>query len=132
MLKMFPRQDFIFKYSEKPREFFSFLGAVWGLTCHQVEVDHECYHENSLSSEETRDQGDVDPEEKLQEGNNLRVAPDQVVDGGDDRERVGAEQDAEKVEDKQGDVDPTSDVADGHVHLRCPDGLAVLRNLEVK
>ena len=112
-----------------PRYFFFFISwVVWGLTCHQVEVDHECYHENSLSSEETRDQGDVDPEERLQGENNLRLAPDQVVDGGDDRERVGAEQDAEKVEDKQGDVDPTSDVADGHVHLRCPDGLGVKKS----
>ena len=65
------------------------------------------------------------------ENKSSQLAPDQVVDGGDDRERVGAEQDAEKVEDKQGDVDPTSDVADGHVHLRCTDGLGVLRNLEV-
>ena len=64
----------------------------------------------------------------MQGENNLGLAPDQVVDGGDDRERVGAEQDAEKVEDKQGDVDPTSDVADGHVHLRCPDGLGVKKS----
>ena len=64
----------------------------------------------------------------MQDENNLRLAPDQVVDGGDDRERVGAEQDTEKVEDKQGDVDPTSDVADRHVHLRCPDGLGVKKS----
>ena len=67
----------------------------------------------------------------MQGENNLRLAPDQVVDGGDDRERVGAEQDAEKVEDKQGDVDPTSDVADRHVHFRCPDGLEVKKSRSI-
>ena len=44
-------------------------------------------------------------------------SPDQVVDADDDGEGVGPEQDTEEVEEEQGDVDPTSNVADCNVHL---------------
>ena len=47
----------------------------------------------------------------------LQVWPDQVVDDDDDGEGVGPKQDAEEVEEKQGDVDPACNVAYCNIHL---------------
>ena len=47
----------------------------------------------------------------------MRVWPDQVVDADDDGQGVGPKEDAEEVEEEQGDVDPASNVAYCNVHL---------------
>ena len=49
----------------------------------------------------------------------MRVWPDQVVDADDDGQGVGPKEDAEEVEEEQGDVDPASNVAYCNVHLSC-------------
>ena len=45
------------------------------------------------------------------------IWPDEVVDDDDDGEGVGPKQDAEEVEEEQGDVDPACNVAYCNIHL---------------